>query len=752
VSPPLGSPTSPQELMHYLQAPLRRPWVVIVPLVVFASAAVGLAFLVQPLYRTSTLILLESQKVPDSIVRMAQDTASPELRTIRQQILSRTRLGQILEELDPYPTTKKDTSLTQTIETMRAAVTIGVRGQDAFAIEYVHTDPVMAQKVTNRLAGLFIQETTRGREEQVTGAADFISAQLDDARRELEEKELALRRYKEAHMGSLPSQMEANLSTLQRLQLEQQSVAASLQSARLRRAALEQRLTEPELVAADGAQTVRTGPVAELARARAALNTAKQQYTAEHPDVKRLESQVARLERQITETRVQLQGAPKTASGLGNTRLEEAQIEIEALEKKLGDVDKRIQVFQQRVERAPLAEQELTTLTRDYQKLNEQYLTLLNKKLDAQMAERLEERWKGEQFRILDPAYLPEHPYFPNKALFLGVGVALGLLIGLVSAVGLEFVNSSVKDLDGLEALSPIPTLAFITSIDGQRRRGAGPSFRLRGRRGPSHPLLDSGGTDSAAEDDLAAVEQVAHEGPPVIEKNSEAQAMPTGAVPSALVAPGVVFEEFRALAARVRALDRERPLRCIGLVSAVPGEGKSTVATGLALALARGPGQVLLVEGDLRRPTLTQNLGMPPSTGLAEWLDGGAGPLNVRQVKPSALYLLSAGQSLERQKAFADAGEVDRMRALLEEGRRRFDYVVVDCPPLFPVADAVILQELLDGFLVVVRERYAPLETILRALDRLDADRLRGVVLNDHFELIPRYRKYEESYYHKLA
>jgi Mrp family chromosome partitioning ATPase len=92
-------------------------------------------------------------------------------------------------------------------------------------------------------------------------------------------------------------------------------------------------------------------------------------------------------------------------------------------------------------------------------------------------------------------------------------------------------------------------------------------------------------------------------------------------------------------------------------------------------------------------------------------------------------------------------------MRALLEEGQRSFDFVVIDCPPLFPVADAVVLQNLLDGFLVVVRERYAPLDTILRALDRLDADRLRGVVLNDHFEIMPRYRNYEAEYYHrKLA
>lgn len=749
-------PASSQLLMSYLQAPLRRPWFAILPLVLFAGAAVGLAFWVQPLYRTSTLILIESQEVPDSIVRMAQGSKGPRVRTIHQEILSRTRLAKIIEELNPYPSMRDKASLTQTIDAMRGSVTIGVRGEDAFAIEYVHTDPAMAQAVANRLAGLFIEETTRARSEQVTGAADFISAQLDDARRELEGKELALRRYKEAHMGSLPGQMEANLATLQRLQLEQQSLAASLQSARQRRLSLEQGLREPDVAEGEGPRTVRAGPVGELTRARADLAAARQQYTEEHPDVKRLASRVDRLEGQVTERGIPLPApnALGAAEALERSRLEEAGTEIETIEKRLANVAARIRRFQRRVERAPLAEQELTTLTRDYEKLNEQYLTLLNKKLDAQMAQSLEARWKGEQFRVLDPAYLPERPYFPNKALFLGIGLALGLLTGLAAAIGTEVFNSSVKDVRGLEALSPIPALAFISSIDGQRRRGPRPSFRFWGRRKPDHPLLDGGETGSAAGDDLAEPGQVRIESPPAIETDTEALASPTGAVPSALATPGVVFEEFRALAARVRSLDRERALRCIGIVSAVPGEGKSTVAAGLALALAQGQGRVLLIDGDLRRPTLAQNLGVPPAPGVAEWLHSGAGPVKVTEVRPSGLHFLAAGQSLERfeQKAFSDGSEMGRVRSLLEEGRRLFDYVIVDCPPLFPVADAVILQQLLDGFLVVVRERYAPMETILGALDRLDADRLRGVVLNDHFELMPRYRKYEAAYYRKLA
>jgi uncharacterized protein involved in exopolysaccharide biosynthesis len=117
------------------------------------------------------------------------------------------------------------------------------------------------------------------------------------------------------------------------------------------------------------------------------------------------------------------------------------------------------------VEQAPRTEQELATLTRDYQKLNENYLALLTKKLDAKMAAKLEQRWKGEHFTILDPAHLPEQPYWPNRPLLLGGGLVAGLLIGLALAVAREFFDSTIKDRDDLEALLPYPVLACMSYV-----------------------------------------------------------------------------------------------------------------------------------------------------------------------------------------------------------------------------------------------------------------------------------------------
>jgi succinoglycan biosynthesis transport protein ExoP len=151
--------------------------------------------------------------------------------------------------------------------------------------------------------------------------------------------------------------------------------------------------------------------------------------------------------------------------GATRAQLEKVKIEIRGLESKRADLEARIGSFRARVEQAPRTEQELATLNRDYQKLNENYLGLLTKKLDAKMAAKLEQRWKGEHFTILDPAHLPEQPYWPNRPLLVGGGLLIGLALGLTLAFASEFFDSTIKDQDDLEALLPYPVLATVSYV-----------------------------------------------------------------------------------------------------------------------------------------------------------------------------------------------------------------------------------------------------------------------------------------------
>jgi receptor protein-tyrosine kinase len=225
------------------------------------------------------------------------------------------------------------------------------------------------------------------------------------------------------------------------------------------------------------------------------------------------------------------------------------------------------------------------------------------------------------------------------------------------------------------------------------------------------------------------------------------ARVMPTRPEPvtSAMLQAGsAAWEELRIVATKMRTLDQ--PLRCAGLVSASPGEGKTTLAVGLAAALAQEPGRrVLLVEGDLRRPAIERYLGLPAEPGVGDWLEGASGRrVPLRRLVPQGFLLLPAGRFVGRRPELLQSS---RMSELFQAARRSFDYVVVDCPPLGPVADSLLLQDLVDGFLCVVRSRHTPLDLIQKGLARLSPDRIRGIIFNDHREVLRSPYRYAERY-----
>jgi capsular exopolysaccharide synthesis family protein len=187
-----------------------------------------------------------------------------------------------------------------------------------------------------------------------------------------------------------------------------------------------------------------------------------------------------------------------------------------------------------------------------------------------------------------------------------------------------------------------------------------------------------------------------------------------------------------------VRALGRQRGVKCLALSSALPGEGKSTITLGLAAALAReADKRVLLIEADLRRPTISRTLGLAPAPGLAEWLNGGLDKIPLRGLNRAGFRLLVAGQAaLESPESVGSP----LMEALLRSARRAFDFVLLDGPPVLAVSDTILMQDLVDGLLLVVRSRITPREAVLDALGRLRSEKILGVVLNDH-------REYRGSY-----
>ncbi len=453
--------SSSATVVEYLEIPLRRRKLVVIPTALALVAAVVATLVLPKRYRSSTLILVEASRAPDAFMTKANtDQSSKRLNTIMQEVLSRTRLERVIQELDPYSGGPSSSM----VEQMRSDISIDVKGNDAFNITFGHTDPRKAQAVTQRLATLFIEEGAQSREDQVEGAVEFLDTQLLDARKELETKEAGLRALKEKKMGSLPEQTQANLATLQRMQLEQQSLDLNLRMARDRLQSLEKSLAERRLTSTSTPSS--SDAPAELLQLQAELTSLRSRYTEEHPDVRAVVARIARLERQLAQQPSSSAAAVDAATATTRAHLEQARIEIQQLETKQVDLGQQVVGYQGRVEQAPRTEQEIASLTRDYEKLRENYQLLLTKKLEAQMAERLEKRWKGERFRILDPANLPDVPYSPNRVALLVGGLLGGLVIGIGMAVVAEFLDHSVKSVRDVEAVLPFPVLVSVPDLD----------------------------------------------------------------------------------------------------------------------------------------------------------------------------------------------------------------------------------------------------------------------------------------------
>jgi polysaccharide chain length determinant protein (PEP-CTERM system associated) len=454
------SSSSTRELQRLAEAPLRRPWLVIIPFLLSVVVAVAVSFVLTPRYRSSTLILVAPEQMPSNFVpQMSTERVARRLQTLRQEVQSRTRLEMVAREFDPYGSLGKE-PLINTIERMRSAVQVSVKGDDAFSIEFEHRDPKMAMLVADRLTTLFMEEVVGASERQVSNAYEFIEKQLEGARTQLEQKEEALRAYKEQHMGQLPEQVTANLATLQRLQAEQQSTAESL-----RKATDTMRLLEGGTDRQGEAERIAKTPAPDsLATLKANLAILKTRYTDQHPDVRALQSRIDMLEKAAAN---QAPDAPPAdpAAAAAELRVREARIEIESLRARLADVDHRIASFQERVEAAPRREQEVLGLMRDYQKLSENYSALLSKKLDAEMAARLERQQKGQQFRVLDPAYLPEQPSFPNRGMFALFGVGAGILLGIGLAITVDALDPTIKDAESVRSAFSFPVLAVIPYV-----------------------------------------------------------------------------------------------------------------------------------------------------------------------------------------------------------------------------------------------------------------------------------------------
>jgi polysaccharide chain length determinant protein (PEP-CTERM system associated) len=506
-----GKGYTPEEIARIVW---RRKWVILLPFAVIALMTWAWARTLPNSYRSDTMILVVPQRVPESYVKPTiTENIEDRLGTIREQILSRTRLENIITDLDLYSNLRREYPMEDLVEQMRDDIAITVAKDDSFRVSYVSNNPITAMKVTEQLAQLFINQNLKDREVLAQGTNAFLSSQLEEARRRLVEHEKKLEDYRKLHAGELPSQLETNLTAINNAQLQVQQLVESINRDRDRAALIERSIAD--LTSPDANPEVSTSIVGsdsnlpsgtaqqQLASAQVMLRNMELRLKPEHPDIQRIKRIIRDLQKKADAEVLEAPLSPgatgvrpsSPAEAARQSKLRDFRGELEALNKQIGEKEQeerrlrdQMRVYQARAAAAPERESELAELTRDYDTLQKLYTSLLSKSEDSKMAASLESKQIGEQFRIVDPARVPQRPFSPNRPRLDALGAFGGLLFGVALALLLEYRDTSLKTDDDVMIALTIPVLAMVpvmlTKADVRRRH------RLRVAGGLAATLL----------------------------------------------------------------------------------------------------------------------------------------------------------------------------------------------------------------------------------------------------------------------
>ena len=507
---------------EYLAIGLRRKWFIIIPFIAAVFISYGVYKYLPKVYKATTLILVQPQRVPEAYVRPTiTETVSARLNTISQEILSRTRLEKVIQEFNLYPDYRQKAPMEEVVEITRKSITVEVqsrsrddRSQNTFSISYEGRDPRTVMLVTNKLASLFIEENLKVREMQAESTSDFIIKELQSMEDQLKKKDQAIRSFKERNMGNLPQQLDANLRILERLQQQLQTTNETIKTAEDRAFILQGQIEqlkrslttqvripgtrretgqEPEEIREEA---IPDDPlVTQLNNLKRELGIAQSKYTESHPDVIDLKKRIAGLEPKVekilkeqeakkearlkelkarqerartgTEDQTVVVTDPATQRLLDQytTQLNETQLEAKRLRVETKNIKDQIVVYQRRIEETPKREEELSLLTRDYDLLRTNHQSLLDKKIQSQMSENLERKQQGEQFKVLDPARMPEVPIRPDQNRILLMGAGIGLMLGLGLAYFRETWNQKFHTEAEVEQFLGIPVIAVIPNL-----------------------------------------------------------------------------------------------------------------------------------------------------------------------------------------------------------------------------------------------------------------------------------------------
>jgi len=496
----------------YLAMVRRRLKVILIPALLAPLAGFLVSYAFPAKYTSQSLVLVEGQRVPDNYVKpVITSDFTQRIATLQQQVMSVNRLRPMVERLGfskPEEQSKliSDIQTNMTVEPVITAISAaasqsGIAGKKAakasanaeplpgFYVGYTDSNANRAQQICNEMTSLILEENLRTRAAVAQGTTDFLTRQLEDAKRDLDQQDAKLAAFKRQYLGQLPGDADNNVRILMSMTSQLDNSTQTLNRAQQDKAYTESMLAQQlatwkSSLSSTNPQTLQ----AQLDTLQGQLLQLQARYTDDHPDVIKTKADIAEVQKKLNEVNAAAANATDTSdksSAAEPPEIRQLRLQIHqyqnVIEQASSDqkrLQSQINLYQSRTAMSPAIEEQYKLITRDNDNAQSFYRDLLAKKSSSEMATSMENQQQGEQMRILNPATLPDSPSFPNRPLFAGGGLGAGLALGIVIAIWLEFRDKSIRTEKDAAAVMDLPLLVSVPWVDEEETSDSGSGHR----------------------------------------------------------------------------------------------------------------------------------------------------------------------------------------------------------------------------------------------------------------------------------
>jgi len=672
---------------------------IFIPFIIILMGTVLLAIMLPDTYQSSATFMIENNPLNSIYNRtVTEDSAEVFIENTTQKIMNRESLREIIQNSKLYDDAGEnvgDLIWISRIGRMRKNITIEKITIDVmnprpgiatigFSVAYEGREPEKVYSVAREVSFRYLEKQHENRSQISQSAVALVEKELDEIETKMQEQEKRIRTYMDQHSDSLPEHVSLNRDLAGRLEVEVNRIESDLQRIRQQKANLE----------------INQNPdMQSLKKMQAELAAKETMLSSKHPDILILRSAIQDLEEEMAEGKI------KINDPVFKAQVDAVNRELKRLQNKLAETKAKRDVYRVRVESDLQGTGEYRLLLSDYESLRQQQHKISAKLASVKAVENVQTGLYGQVFRLVESPGYPINPAKPNRPLIIMIGFGIAVGLGFIAVVIKSLLFPVIWSGSALAGLTQASVLAVIPKIN--TKAGEGTDHRSSPYQIPKIQYTSTEVVDTS-EDTLRKNKLFSY------------------------LSGNVIADHYSVLKVKILERIKKDGLNTILLTSAVAGEGKSLTAINLALSLAKELSTtVVLVDADLRNPSLHNFFGFEPAQGISDYLFH-SHPLEDLFINPgiNKLLLLPGHARVEDS---AEALGAPKMEQLIRELKTRYPdrYVIIDAPALNGLADTLILSKYADGVVMVIEAGKTTYSQILDSLHHLEGCNIIGFVLN---------------------